>query len=452
MAWSALVVSLTLRRRERCGATLLALPLPSLESLGPGAAVGRVLDAPQAVAQGAVAMATALLRDGLTVGVLSVTALALRPRLFVLVLLVWVVVLGLLRRNARRQDRGASRRTVLRDRVSSWAAALPPMAPVAAAQGAIAAVTHGLGEDLRALGSLERNRAWLAALSSPAAELLGVGSVVAVLALVGRPGAASLDATVGFFYVVFMAWRSLRGLGVVQLQVSNGRRALADLTALEAQAGQCPRVQSEGEVSVQGLRARRGDSLLLRDLTLHLVPGTLVALQGPSGTGKSTALETIVGLRPADAGTREPPWGAVLACGLAPQPPPLTPGTLEHTLLLDAGTPTSRTWEVLAALDLDTWVQNLPGALQGDVGPGGIQPSTGQRQRLGVARAVLAPDRLLVLDEPTAGLGATHAEGVVGLLLTEARRGRAVLVASHDPMVLAAADVVIEVGSLHHGP
>jgi ATP-binding cassette subfamily C protein CydD len=69
-----------------------------------------------------------------------------------------------------------------------------------------------------------------------------------------------------------------------------------------------------------------------------------------------------------------------------------------------------------------------------------------------VARAVLAPDRLLVLDEPTAGLGATHAEGVVGLLLTEARRGRAVLVASHDPMVLAAADVVIEVGSLHHGP
>ncbi|MBI5516991.1 MAG: ABC transporter ATP-binding protein [Deltaproteobacteria bacterium] len=445
-AWSALSTAIVERRRLRAASLVLALPLPALESLGPGGAVARILDAPAVVAQGCVSVCTALLRDGVSVVVLSAAALFLRPALFGVVLLVWALVLSLLRTGARRQDQGASRARRLWDRVASWAAALPSVAPVVTAHGAREAVLSGLAGTVRALGAEERRRHWLSALSSPAAELLGALSVVAVLGALGPPEPRTLDATLGFFYVVFLAWRSLRSLGGVQLQAANGASALVDLAALEALACNPAAVRVEDAVVIQGLSVLRGQRRPVEGLSLRLEPGGLVVLAGPSGVGKTSALDAVVGLRPAEGGLREPPLGSVLGCGLATQPPPLLPASLALNLLLGRP-PTSRMNEVLAALELQPWVLGLPEGLQTEVGPGGILPSTGQVQRLGVARAVLHPGPLVVLDEPTAGLDRPLAERVVDLLVGEARRGRMVLVASHDPALLGRADRVITLGA-----
>jgi putative ABC transport system ATP-binding protein len=70
--------------------------------------------------------------------------------------------------------------------------------------------------------------------------------------------------------------------------------------------------------------------------------------------------------------------------------------------------------------------------------------SNGQRQRVAVARAVVARPRLLLADEPTSHQDAVSAQLVIAALRHEADRGAAVVVASHDPAVVAAADTVLD--------
>ncbi len=73
--------------------------------------------------------------------------------------------------------------------------------------------------------------------------------------------------------------------------------------------------------------------------------------------------------------------------------------------------------------------------------------SGGERQRVSLARAVLADPRLLCLDEPTSALDSASTRLVLDLVRDQARRGCAILLASHDPLVTQAADQVIEMPS-----
>lgn len=184
------------------------------------------------------------------------------------------------------------------------------------------------------------------------------------------------------------------------------------------------------------------------DLDLELAPGSLLGVTGPSGGGKSTLLDLLLGLRRPDAGrilvggvdlatVDRAAWLSQVAW--VPQRPVLVAGTVADNIRL--GDPDATTGQVhaaarAAALDL---------ALDAPVGERGGNLSTGQQRRVALARAVLADRPLLLLDEPTEGVD-SGTETAIAATLPALAAGRTVVVVSHRPAVLRQCDRIVRIG------
>ncbi|PYY44349.1 thiol reductant ABC exporter subunit CydD [Curtobacterium sp. MCLR17_043] len=198
-------------------------------------------------------------------------------------------------------------------------------------------------------------------------------------------------------------------------------------------------------LDVRGLTVRRPD-VVIGPFDLHAEPGTVVVLAGPSGSGKSSIIAALRGVLPHDGAVTVPgPAGASVAerTTWADQRPRLVRGTIAENVALSA-TPDDadvRTALGDAGLGLDP---GLP------VGAGGSGLSGGQAQRVAVARALYRARRaatpLVLLDEPTSALDAESEERVIAAARGLAADGAVVVVASHRPAVVAAADVRVDVG------
>ncbi|MCS0646534.1 thiol reductant ABC exporter subunit CydD [Curtobacterium flaccumfaciens] len=197
-------------------------------------------------------------------------------------------------------------------------------------------------------------------------------------------------------------------------------------------------------LTVRGLTVRRPD-VVIGPFDLHAEPGTVVVLAGPSGSGKSSIIAALRGVLPHDGAVTVPgPAGASVAerTTWADQRPRLVRGTIAENVALSA-TPDDadvRTALSDAGLGLDP---GLP------VGAGGSGLSGGQAQRVAVARALYRARRagtpLVLLDEPTSALDVEAEERVIAAARGLATDGAVVMVASHRPAVVAAADVRVDV-------
>jgi thiol reductant ABC exporter CydD subunit len=189
----------------------------------------------------------------------------------------------------------------------------------------------------------------------------------------------------------------------------------------------------------------------LADASFVAPPGGLTVLAGPTGAGKSTALSLLLRFVDADSGAiaadgtdldafDRADWRRTIAW--APQQPHLFAGSIRDNLRL--GNPAATDVELRLALveaGAEQFVGALADGLDTIVGSGGRGLSGGQRQRLALARAFVRDAPLLLLDEPTSHLDRSAAALVRTAVL--ARRGRqTILVATHDPGLIEAADVV----------
>lgn len=199
---------------------------------------------------------------------------------------------------------------------------------------------------------------------------------------------------------------------------------------------------------------------VLRDLRLAVAPGERVAIVGESGAGKSTLLNLLLRLEDPQRGQVRFAGVDARACAqadwhrriaLLSQDAPVFLGTLRTNLLIgDPQADDAALWRALDAARLGEFVRGLPDGLDTWAGETGSQLSAGQARRLCLARALLSPAAVIVLDEPTAGLDAA-VEAQFLTDLGQAVRGRTVVLATHAALPPGAVDrrYALRDGRLH---
>jgi ABC-2 type transport system ATP-binding protein len=187
-------------------------------------------------------------------------------------------------------------------------------------------------------------------------------------------------------------------------------------------------------VNVRGLIKHFGRTCAIDRVDLVLEEGEVRGLLGPNGAGKTTLLRLLMGLVRPDGGTIEifaRPLGAPASltlegvAGFVEEPSfyPYLSGraNLEILAELDSGCARARIDDVLEQVELAGRAGDRVGGY-----------SSGMRQRLGIAAALMRAPRLLLFDEPTSALDPAGARWVVGLVRTLADSGVAVLLSSHQ--------------------
>ncbi|MER5257688.1 thiol reductant ABC exporter subunit CydD [Streptomyces sp. NPDC002855] len=299
----------------------------------------------------------------------------------------------------------------------------------------------------------------IAFLSSFALELLATLSVALVAVTIGmRLVHGDLDLYAGLVILILApeAYLPLRQVGAQYHAAAEGLSAAEEIfKVLEAPvraAGQAP--APSGTLSVEGVTVRYPgrDSDAVSGVSFAVESGETVALVGPSGVGKSTLLDVILGfVEPAEgrvcvggvdlAEVAPEQWRERIAW--VPQRPHLYAGSVAENVRLarpDADDASVR--DALSAAGAWEFVSALPGGVETLLGEDGAGLSAGQRQRLALARAFLADRPVVLLDEPTAALDGETEAGVVEAVRRLAV-GRTVLLVVHRPALLGVADRVV---------
>ncbi|WSA77812.1 thiol reductant ABC exporter subunit CydD [Streptomyces sp. NBC_01799] len=306
----------------------------------------------------------------------------------------------------------------------------------------------------------------IAFLSSFALELLATLSVALVAVTIGmRLVHGELDLYTGLVVLILApeAYLPIRQVGAQYHAAAEGLAAAEEIFAIletEPRPGGTADVPPSLRLELEGVTVRHegraGPSL--DGASLVVDEGETVALVGPSGVGKSTLLNVVLGFAAPDEGRIR--VGGVDLATLAPerwreriawvpQRPQLFAGTIAENVRL--ARPDADDSAVTAALrDAGAYdfVAELPDGAQTLLGEDGAGLSAGQRQRLALARAFLADRPLLLLDEPTASLDGETEAGIVEAVGRLAA-GRTVLLVVHRPALLSIADrvVVLEPGA-----
>ena len=290
----------------------------------------------------------------------------------------------------------------------------------------------------------------IAFLSSAALELLATISVAIVAVTVGlRLSTGSMALGPGLVAILLApeAYWPVRRVGAEYHAAADGAVALESILAQLEPSPATPSSAGAAfgrdvgaperltEVRLTGVTYAYAGSPtpVIRDLDLVAGPG-LTVVTGPSGVGKSTLLDLVAGLRRPTSGTVEAP-----ASHYVTQRPFLATGSVRAALTIGHPATDDQLWEALRAVEVDGVVAALPGGLSADLGDDGFGLSAGQRQRLALARAWLAPETVLLLDEPTAHLDPAGAEQVAALVAELAER-RVVVAVTHRDELLAHAD------------
>jgi len=391
-----------------------------------------------------------------------------------LVLAVPVTMIAFGREATRRSERQWRRLGSLAGRVLQLVEGLPTLRAFGReAQGhrEVEAATEGV----RSATMRTLRVAFLSALSMDMIAGFGVGFVAMVLGLRLLWGELGLQTAMAVLLVAPEIFIPLRRAGAEFHASTEGQAAAARVVEVLATPSPplSPSPSTEAEATVgsgaAALRAEGGglriDGLTVRydnrtqaaltGVSLAAPPGARVALTGASGAGKSTVLAALLRfVEPRDGTIRfdgrstsaEAPAAWREHFSWLPQRPHLFNATLGDNLRL--GAPDASDEElhrVLDAVGLADLLSNLPAGLLTAVGHDGLTLSSGERQRVALARALLRPAPVLLLDEPTAALDPP----TVALLATAIEpwlRGRTVVVAAHEPLLLPHFDQVVSVG------
>jgi len=252
---------------------------------------------------------------------------------------------------------------------------------------------------------------------------------------------------------------SLKRLANIQSNIQSGISAAENLfeiidTAPEVDVGTRVLERTQGDIRFEnvGLVYPRGEFEALRGINLHCAPGTVTALVGRSGSGKSS----LVSLLPR---FNAPTTGHILLDGAdyesitlaslrrqiawVGQSVVLFDGTVAENIAYGELAGASEADIIAAAQAANAWefIQKMPQGIHSVIGQGGNLLSGGQRQRLAIARAILKNAPILVLDEATSALD-TESERLIQQALQGLMKDRTTLVIAHRLSTIEHADQI----------
>lgn len=278
--------------------------------------------------------------------------------------------------------------------------------------------------------------AWLAILQEVSPGVMIAASILTSRAL------APIEQAIG-------QWRGF-------VNARQGRQRLQQvLESLDSGPLPMPLPRPRHELVVAGLTvgAPGSGTVLLRDLNFRLTAGQALGVIGPSGAGKSTLARALMGIWPLLRGTIRldgaelDQWTPVAlgpAMGYLPQGVELFAGTIAENISRFAQN--AKPEEIMAAAQragVHGAVLALPQGYDTQIGVGGMALSAGQRQRIGLARALYGEPFLVVLDEPNAHLDAEGESALTRAIVSLRQAGAIVIVIAHRPSALAAVDQVL---------
>lgn len=198
-----------------------------------------------------------------------------------------------------------------------------------------------------------------------------------------------------------------------------------------------------------------GDKKILEDFTLEIKKGKILGIHGASGSGKSTFLKLLMRFWETDS-------GEILISnkdikkivtedlrkleGYVTQETHLFTGTIAENIAL--GKPEAKLSEIkeaAKAASIDEFITSLPNGYDTKVGELGDTLSSGEKQRLGIARAFFYNAPFILLDEPTSNLDSLN-EGIILKALKEKSKGRTILLVSHRDSTMNIVDEMVEMG------
>jgi ATP-binding cassette subfamily C protein CydC len=278
---------------------------------------------------------------------------------------------------------------------------------------------------------------------------MGASVLGAVVAGIGLAHTVAPTTLAVLMLLPLSAFEAMTPLPAAAVQLTRSRIAARRLLELTP-AGPGPENPSTRAPVITGrlsadVRCGHDDAARSVRIKVDLPPGTRLAVTGASGSGKTTLLMTLAGLlAPLDGQVRLD--GTALskfhetdvrgAVGFFAEDAHIFATTLRDNLLVARGDcPDGELTAALEAVGLGAWIAGLPDGLSTVLTGGAQALSAGQRRRLLLARAVISPARIVLLDEPTEHLDVTDGEQVLDALLDPnselMSQQRTVVVATH---------------------
>jgi len=268
--------------------------------------------------------------------------------------------------------------------------------------------------------------------------------------LAGGPAMMIVASTLGGRVLAPMAQLVAQWRSVVNFKDSY-KRLEELLTIIPARDAGMPLPAPLGQLAVEALVAGPPGSNqpILRGIQFGLAPGEVLAVIGPSASGKTTLARMLVGLWPAMAGKVRLDGADVFMwnknelgphMGYLPQGVELFEGSFADNIARFGEVDPDEVERAAKAMDVHALIAAMPKGYNASVGRDGESLSGGQRQRVAIARAIYGNPKLVVLDEPNANLDDVGEKALMQAVMLMKQQGKTIFLISHRPQVMAVAD------------
>lgn len=314
----------------------------------------------------------------------------------------------------------------------------------------------------------KRQRKQMIASSNTALAAVSLFSLAMVLLCIALVQTGAISWSMALAAVVFQAssFGPFLALANLSTGLSQTLGAARRVIALLDETPVTPDVETGAETAFDGMRVENLNFAyekkpVLSGLSLNFERGAMIGIEGKSGCGKSTLLRMLMRFYDPDQGRvslsgknlKELRTGCLRQSqSVVLQQTTLFTDTIRNNLL--AAKPDASEEEIRAAArkaNIDSLIESLPEGYDTLLAEGGSSLSSGERQRLGLARAFLHDAGMMLLDEPTSNLDSLN-EGAILRAVAEEARGKTVVLISHRKGSLSFADRIVHMEEAKHEP